>query len=178
MWGALEIGLGVVRVMPSCSDLPTPFLSPSRSSFVSVLQWFLEIMPLEANKGYALRTLCAHLDIDPNDAVAFGDGANDLGGLGGSMLCACRGLSPSSSWHPLFPLCFPPLFIAVTDMLQAAGLAICPRNAVAAAAAEADIHSPLSNNENFMVDELFKLYDWLSAVDSVLMLFYLNADGL
>lgn len=61
--------------------------------------------------------------------------------------------------------------------MQAAGLAICPRNAVAAAAAEADIHSPLSNNENFMVDELFKLYDWLSAVDSVLMLFYLNADG-
>ena len=38
----------------------------------------IELNQARANKGEALRRLCALLGIDPAETVAFGDGANDL----------------------------------------------------------------------------------------------------
>lgn len=38
----------------------------------------IEIMAAGATKGTALRWLCAHLGIDPKDALAFGDSLNDV----------------------------------------------------------------------------------------------------
>jgi Cof subfamily protein (haloacid dehalogenase superfamily) len=39
---------------------------------------FLEFMPANVSKGSALATLAAHLGIQPAEAVAFGDGENDI----------------------------------------------------------------------------------------------------
>jgi Cof subfamily protein (haloacid dehalogenase superfamily) len=39
---------------------------------------FLEFMPADVSKGVALATLAAHLGIPPAEAVAFGDGDNDI----------------------------------------------------------------------------------------------------
>jgi len=39
---------------------------------------FLEFMPASVSKGTALATLVGHLGIDRSDAVAFGDGENDI----------------------------------------------------------------------------------------------------
>lgn len=54
----------------------------------------LEINASGANKGDAVRALCAHLGIDIGQSVAFGDGDNDLSmiracGLGVAMANAC-----------------------------------------------------------------------------------------
>ena len=38
----------------------------------------IEINSMGANKGAALRGLCAYLGIDPADTAAFGDGSNDI----------------------------------------------------------------------------------------------------
>ena len=37
-----------------------------------------EITHILADKGRALKTLCAHLGISPDEAIAFGDGGNDV----------------------------------------------------------------------------------------------------
>lgn len=37
-----------------------------------------EITDISANKGNALEKLCAHLRISPEQAIAFGDGSNDV----------------------------------------------------------------------------------------------------
>jgi Cof subfamily protein (haloacid dehalogenase superfamily) len=39
---------------------------------------FLEFMPADVSKGFALATLASHLGIQPAAAVAFGDGENDI----------------------------------------------------------------------------------------------------
>jgi Cof subfamily protein (haloacid dehalogenase superfamily) len=39
---------------------------------------FLEFMPASVSKGFALATLAGHLGIDRSEAVAFGDGENDV----------------------------------------------------------------------------------------------------
>lgn len=39
---------------------------------------FLEITKLGTDKGFALETLCNHLNIDLKNTIAFGDGENDL----------------------------------------------------------------------------------------------------
>lgn len=54
----------------------------------------LEINAAGANKGDAVRALCAHLGFDIAQAVSFGDGSNDLSmiracGLGVAMANAC-----------------------------------------------------------------------------------------
>ena len=62
---------------------------------------YLEFNPPEATKGNALRALLSRLNIDPADAVAFGDSLNDL-----SMLQAAgTGVAVSNGWKEIFPLC-------------------------------------------------------------------------
>jgi hydroxymethylpyrimidine pyrophosphatase-like HAD family hydrolase len=40
--------------------------------------WFLEVLHPDVCKGFGLKNICAHLDIDLSDVIAFGDGDNDL----------------------------------------------------------------------------------------------------
>jgi Cof subfamily protein (haloacid dehalogenase superfamily) len=42
------------------------------------LGWFLEILHPEVCKGNGLKLMCQHLDIDPKQCLAFGDGDNDI----------------------------------------------------------------------------------------------------
>jgi Cof subfamily protein (haloacid dehalogenase superfamily) len=51
---------------------------PSSIQAVRTNLRFLELMPADASKGLALAILAAHLGISPSDAVAFGDGDNDI----------------------------------------------------------------------------------------------------
>lgn len=41
--------------------------------------YFLEVLPVQADKGSALRYVAQTLGIDPDDVMAIGDAANDLG---------------------------------------------------------------------------------------------------
>ena len=36
------------------------------------------MMPAEVNKGDGLRKLCGHMEIEPEDTLAFGDNKNDI----------------------------------------------------------------------------------------------------
>ena len=50
-----------------------PMLNVVRSSAI-----LCEVMSYEADKGNAVRLLCDHYGVDPADAIAFGDGPNDI----------------------------------------------------------------------------------------------------
>lgn len=39
---------------------------------------FTDIISSKADKGRALRLICAHFGVDPSDSIAFGDGGNDV----------------------------------------------------------------------------------------------------
>ncbi|MGH7643199.1 MAG: Cof-type HAD-IIB family hydrolase [Candidatus Dormibacteria bacterium] len=49
-----------------------------RAEVTRSLIGFCEITALGVNKGFALRWLCRHLEVDPKDVVAVGDAPNDL----------------------------------------------------------------------------------------------------
>lgn len=67
------------------------------------LPFFLEVASPGVSKGAALRFVCDRLGIDPADAVAFGDGANDLelletAGLGVAVEDADEALLRLADW--------------------------------------------------------------------------------
>jgi len=67
------------------------------------LDWFLEILHPEVNKGHGLRTMCQKLEISMSDVIAIGDGTNDieflqLSGLGIAMQNAHESLKQVASY--------------------------------------------------------------------------------
>ncbi len=65
-------------------------LLPGELTVVQTAAFYLEVLPRGVDKGKALLDTCAALGIDPADAVAFGDEANDIpmlraAGLGVAM---------------------------------------------------------------------------------------------
>jgi Cof subfamily protein (haloacid dehalogenase superfamily) len=50
-----------------------------RATLLITADEYLELMPLEADKGHALADLAARLGLSPGDVVAAGDGNNDIG---------------------------------------------------------------------------------------------------
>ena len=69
----------------------------------SSLPWNIEINSIQATKGKALKSLCAALDIDLKDTLAFGDGSNDLdmirtAGVGVAMGNAVEELKQAADW--------------------------------------------------------------------------------
>lgn len=66
----------------------------------------IEVNAMGANKGDALRHLCAHLGVDVKDTMAFGDGSNDLtmiqtAGIGVAMGNAYQGLKDAADYVTL-----------------------------------------------------------------------------
>lgn len=66
----------------------------------------MEVNAAQANKGDALRQLCAHLGVDVEDTMAFGDGSNDLtmiqtAGIGVAMGNAYQGLKDAADYVTL-----------------------------------------------------------------------------
>ncbi|GAN69078.1 hydrolase [Acetobacter orleanensis NRIC 0473] len=53
-------------------------LLEGRASVARSSQWFLDITPLDANKGNALRELAAFYGIDPSEVACIGDMDNDI----------------------------------------------------------------------------------------------------
>lgn len=51
---------------------------PENLTVVQTAPFYLEVIPADINKGQGLIHTCAALGIDPKDAVAFGDAANDI----------------------------------------------------------------------------------------------------
>lgn len=63
----------MILAAEECAKKAYPGLAVTRSSDI-----LLEIMSGEASKSRGIRVVCDHYGIDPSDAVAFGDGCNDL----------------------------------------------------------------------------------------------------
>ena len=66
----------------------------------------IEVNAGQANKGAAMRRLCAHLGVDSKDTMAFGDGSNDLtmirtAGIGVAMGNAWQGLKDAADYITL-----------------------------------------------------------------------------
>ena len=66
----------------------------------------IEVNAMGANKGEALKHLCAHLGVDVKDTMAFGDGSNDLtmirtAGIGVAMGNAYQGLKDVADYVTL-----------------------------------------------------------------------------
>lgn len=66
----------------------------------------IEVNAMGANKGNALKHLCAHLGVDVKDTMAFGDGSNDLtmiqtAGIGVAMGNAYQGLKDVADYVTL-----------------------------------------------------------------------------
>lgn len=66
----------------------------------------IEVNAMGANKGDALKRLCAHLGVDVKDTMAFGDGSNDLtmiqmAGIGVAMGNAYQGLKDAADYVTL-----------------------------------------------------------------------------
>lgn len=81
-------------------ELPRRFAGLCVSSSVSDN---VEVNQLYANKGEALLALAAHLKLQPNQLLAFGDGSNDLSmlklaGTGVAMENACAEAKAASDW--------------------------------------------------------------------------------
>lgn len=54
-------------------------LYEGRATVLITADEYLEVMPLEADKGHALADLAARLGLEPADVIAAGDGYNDIG---------------------------------------------------------------------------------------------------
>lgn len=88
-----------VRLM-MLEELPVRFEDLCVSSSVSDN---VEINQIHANKGEALLALAAHLGLDPEQTIAFGDGLNDLSmlktaGVGVAMANACKEAKKLADW--------------------------------------------------------------------------------
>jgi Cof subfamily protein (haloacid dehalogenase superfamily) len=73
------------------------------AAYNSDLDWFLEILHPEVNKGHGLRNMCQKLEIPMNDVIAIGDGTNDIeflqmSGLGIAMKNAHESLTKVASY--------------------------------------------------------------------------------
>jgi len=73
------------------------------SAFNKDLDWFLEILHPDVNKGYGLRNMCRKMDIPMKDVIAIGDGTNDIeflqmSGLGIAMNNAHQSLKKVASY--------------------------------------------------------------------------------
>jgi len=73
------------------------------AAFNNDLDWFLEILHPEVNKGHGLRNMCQTLEIPINDVIAIGDGTNDIeflqmSGLGIAMNNAHESLREVASY--------------------------------------------------------------------------------
>lgn len=86
-----------------CRELKRlPELFPE-TAVSSSLPWNIEINSADATKGKALKSLCAALNVDLKDTLAFGDGTNDLdmiktAGLGVAMGNAVEELKQVADW--------------------------------------------------------------------------------
>jgi Cof subfamily protein (haloacid dehalogenase superfamily) len=73
------------------------------AAFNKDLDWFLEILHPDVNKGHGLRNMCQKLEIPMNDVIAIGDGTNDIeflqmSGLGIAMNNAHESLRKVASY--------------------------------------------------------------------------------
>ena len=73
------------------------------AAFNKDLDWFLEILHPDVNKGKGLRNMCEKLNISMNDVIAIGDGTNDIeflqmSGLGIAMNNAHESLKEVASY--------------------------------------------------------------------------------
>lgn len=51
---------------------------PESLSVVQTAAFYLEVIPKVINKGQGIRDICKVLEIDPSEAISFGDAANDI----------------------------------------------------------------------------------------------------
>lgn len=53
-------------------------LLQGRASLTTALEGMLEVLPLGASKGHGVQWLLNHLNVDPSEVMALGDGENDI----------------------------------------------------------------------------------------------------
>lgn len=92
-----------VKVLKSSSNDEMERLAHIVAAYNKDLDWFLEILHPEVNKGHGLRKMCDKLDISMNDVIAMGDGTNDIeflqmSGLGIAMNNAHESLQKVASY--------------------------------------------------------------------------------
>ncbi|MED9959233.1 MAG: HAD family hydrolase [Christensenellales bacterium] len=75
-------GLEKISIFDCPADIGSraiePMLATGKYEISTSLGINFEITDISANKGNALEKLCAHLRISPEQAIAFGDGSNDV----------------------------------------------------------------------------------------------------
>ncbi|MCX2561624.1 HAD family hydrolase [Acetobacter farinalis] len=69
-------------------------LLQGRASVARSSEWFLDITPLEANKGHALRLLAAQYGVDPSEVACIGDMDNDVPMFKAAGLSIAMGQAP------------------------------------------------------------------------------------
>ena len=86
--GAIQVEDGIIKLALDCPSHVDQIAADFREKFgdkvrmaVSGDTW-LDIIPLEANKGLAVKELQESLNIRPEETIAFGDQLNDLEMLG------------------------------------------------------------------------------------------------
>ncbi|VEU35749.1 unnamed protein product [Pseudo-nitzschia multistriata] len=87
----------------NCKQATTDTLGHIVAAFNTDLDWFLEILHPNVNKGRGLRNMCEKLDIPIKDVIAIGDGTNDIeflqmSGLGIAMNNAHESLKSVASY--------------------------------------------------------------------------------
>ena len=92
-----------VKLLNSTSDDKKERLAHIVSAFNKDLDWFLEILHPEVNKGQGLRNMCQKLEVPMNDVIAIGDGTNDveflqMSGLGIAMSNAHESLKKVATY--------------------------------------------------------------------------------
>ena len=92
-----------VELLKSSSNDETERLAHIVAAYNQDLDWFLEILHPDVNKGRGLRAMCQKLEISMNDVIAMGDGTNDIeflqmSGLGIAMNNAHESLRKVASY--------------------------------------------------------------------------------
>jgi len=92
-----------VKLLNSTAKDKTDQLAHIVAAYNKDLDWFLEILHPEVNKGHGLRNMCQKLEIPMNDVIAMGDGTNDIeflqmSGLGIAMNNAHESLREVASY--------------------------------------------------------------------------------
>jgi hypothetical protein len=92
-----------VKLLNSKAKNKTDKLAHIVAAYNKDLDWFLEILHPEVNKGHGLRNMCQKLEIPINDVIAMGDGTNDIeflqmSGLGIAMNNAHESLRKVASY--------------------------------------------------------------------------------
>ena len=92
-----------ISPLRSSSNDETERLAHIVAAYNQDLDWFLEILHPDVNKGRGLRAMCQKLEIPMDDVIAMGDGTNDIeflqmSGLGIAMNNAHESLRKVASY--------------------------------------------------------------------------------